>query len=66
MVAAFFNRIQRDSTSRKDEMFISVAEAGEITQPRTGQQMKPWLPGVGDVEIKAGSDRRSMLADWLT
>jgi len=65
-LAAFFNRIQRDSTLRKDEMFISVADRGEVTQPRTGQQMKPWLPGVGDVEIDAGTDRRLMLADWLT
>jgi hypothetical protein len=65
-LAAFFNRIQRDTTLRKDEMFISVADKGEVTQPRTGQQMKPWLPGVGDVEIEDGVDRRITLADWLT
>ena len=65
-LAAFFNRIQRDTTFRKDEMFISVAAKGEVTQPRTGQQMKPWLPGVGNVDIDAGVDRRLMLAEWLT
>ena len=65
-LAAFFNRIQRDTTLRKDEMFISVADKGEVTQPRTSQQMKPWLPGVGDVEIDDGIDRRFTLADWLT
>ncbi|MGZ0170631.1 MAG: DUF1553 domain-containing protein [Planctomycetales bacterium] len=65
-LAAFFNRIQRDTTLRKDEMFISVADKGEVTQPRTGQQMKPWLPGVGDVDIEDGVDRRLTLADWLT
>ncbi len=65
-LAAFFNRIQRDTTLRKDEMFISVADKGEVTQPRTSQQMKPWLPGVGDVDIEDGVDRRFTLADWLT
>jgi hypothetical protein len=65
-LAAFFNRIQRDATLRKDEMFISVAATGEVTQPRTSQQMKPWLPGVGDVDIEDGIDRRFTLADWLT
>jgi len=65
-LAAFFNRIQRDTTLRKDEMFISVADKGEVTQPRTSQQMKPWLPGVGDVDIDDGIDRRFTLADWLT
>jgi hypothetical protein len=65
-LAAFFNRIQRDTTLRQDEMFISVADKGEVTQPRTSQQMKPWLPGVGDVDIEDGIDRRFTLADWLT
>jgi hypothetical protein len=65
-LAAFFNRIQRDTTLRQDEMFISVADKGEVTQPRTSQQMKPWLPGVGDVDIEDGTDRRFTLADWLT
>lgn len=65
-LAAFFNRIQRDATLRKDEIFISVGVTGEVTQPRTSQQMKPWLPGVGDVDIEDGIDRRFTLADWLT
>ncbi len=65
-LAAFFNRLQRDTTLRKDEMFISVADKGEVTQPRTGKQMKPWLPGFGDVDIEDGIDRRFTLANWLT
>ncbi|NQV26834.1 MAG: DUF1553 domain-containing protein [Rhodopirellula sp.] len=65
-LAAFFHRIQRDTTLRKDEMFISVAAKGEMSQPRTGQQMKPWLPGVGEININDDTDRRFMLADWLT
>ncbi|HIE97446.1 MAG TPA: DUF1553 domain-containing protein [Planctomycetes bacterium] len=65
-LAAFFNRIQRDATLRKDEIFVSVADSGQVTQPRTGQTMKPWLPGVGDVDIAADADRRVVLAEWLT
>ena len=65
-LAAFFNRIQRDTTLRKDEIFVSVTNSGQVTQPRTGQTMKPWLPGVGDVDIAADADRRFVLAEWLT
>jgi hypothetical protein len=65
-LAAFFNRLQRDSTLRKDEIFVSVADSGEMTQPRTGQKMMPWLPGLGDVEIAEGADRRLALAEWMT
>lgn len=65
-LGSFFNRIQRDKTERKDEVFVSVVDRGEVTQPRTGRTMKPWLPGIGDVEIEAGADRRIVLADWLT
>lgn len=65
-LAAFFNRVQRDTTDRKDELFISVVDQGEIEQPRTGQQMQPWLPGTGTVETESSTDRRLVLADWLT
>ncbi|MDA0283420.1 MAG: DUF1553 domain-containing protein [Planctomycetota bacterium] len=65
-LGSFFNRIQRDATERKDELFVSVIDQGEVTQPRTGQTIKPWLPGSGDIEIAPGIDRRNVLADWLT
>ena len=65
-LAAFFNRLQRDPTLRKDEIFVSVADSGEMTQPRTGRTMKPWLPGQGDVEIAEDADRRLVLAEWMT
>jgi hypothetical protein len=65
-LGSFFNRVQRDATDRKDEFFISVINRGEVLQPRTGQTMKPWLPGTGDVEIDPDVDRRTILADWLT
>jgi len=65
-MAAFFNRVQRKKTLRPDELFIWVSQSGEVTQPRTGQKMKPWLPLQGDVENADVDDRRVLFADWLT
>ena len=65
-LGAFFNRIQRDATERRDELFVSVARKGDVTQPRTGRTMKPWLPGVGELDVAPDVDRRIILADWLT
>jgi len=65
-MAAFFNRVQRKKTPKPDEMFIWASQSGEVTQPRTGQQMKPWLPLRGDVENAQVDDRRVLFADWLT
>ncbi|HCP84882.1 MAG TPA: hypothetical protein DIT88_10810, partial [Planctomycetaceae bacterium] len=65
-MGAFFNRIQRKKTQRADELFVYVARSGEVTQPRTQQQMKPWLPGEGDVENPDEIDRRRTFAAWLT
>lgn len=70
-MAAFFHRVQRQKSPRADEVVIWTSQAGEVTQPRTGKQMKPWLPLTGDVENPdAGAagrpDRRTLFADWLT
>ena len=65
-MAAFFNRLQRKKGVRPDEFLIFMAKAGEVTQPRTGKQMKPWLPLKGDVEPPADADRRDTLIVWLT
>jgi len=65
-MAAFFNRVQRKPTTRPDEMLVWLARSGEVTQPRTGKQMKPWLPLSGDVDPPAEQDRRDLLTDWLT
>jgi hypothetical protein len=64
-LAAFFSRVQRKKSLRPDEMLIFTAQAGEVVQPRTGKQMKPWLPQRGELEVAAGVDRRTHLADWL-
>ena len=65
-MAAFFNRVQRKKTRRADELFVWTSNTGEVTQPRTGKQMKPWLPLVGDVEKETAGDRRQTFSAWLT
>jgi len=64
-IGAFFNRVQRKAGTNPDEQVIWVARAGEVTQPRTGKQMKPWLPLSGDAEVPAEADRRTAFVDWL-
>lgn len=64
-LGAFFNRLQRKTTQRPGEMFIWAASSGEVTQPRTLKQMKPWLPGVGSLESETQGDRRQSLVQWL-
>jgi len=65
-MAAFFNRVQRKKSPRTDELLVYVATSGEVTQPRTGKQMKPWLPGQGEIDPPAGTDRRDPFVAWLT
>lgn len=64
-LGAFFQRVQRRKTQRPGEMFIWSATSGEVVQPRTGQQMKPWLPVDGTVESVVEGDRRGTFVDWL-
>ncbi len=64
-LGAFFQRVQRRQTQRPGEMFVYSAEAGEVTQPRTGQVMKPWLPKQGEIDGAGSGDRRSAFAEWL-
>ncbi|HEX4129757.1 MAG TPA: DUF1549 domain-containing protein [Pirellulales bacterium] len=63
-IGAFFNRVQRKKVNT-DEMIVWVSRSGEVTQPRTGRQMQPWLPLAGDAKIAADADRRQALVDWL-
>ncbi|MCO6459489.1 MAG: DUF1549 domain-containing protein [Pirellulaceae bacterium] len=65
-MAAFFNRVQRQKTRRDGELFIFAVAGGEVTQPRTGKQMKPWLPQQGELSEVVAGDRRQLFADWLT
>jgi len=65
-IGAFFNRVQKKPGSAPEELVVWVARGGEVTQPRTGKQMKPWLPLKGDAEVPGDDDRREALAAWLT
>jgi hypothetical protein len=64
-IGAFFNRVQRKQSPRPEELVVWVARAGEVTQPRTGKQMKPWLPLAGDADLPGEIDRRQAFVDWL-
>ncbi|MGE0608966.1 MAG: DUF1549 domain-containing protein [Pirellulales bacterium] len=64
-IGAFFNRVQRKKSASPDEMVIYVARSGEVTQPRTGKQMKPWLPLKGEQDMPGEDDRRDAFADYL-
>lgn len=64
-MGAFFHRVQRRNTQRPGEMFIWSSDSGEVTQPRTGQQSKPWLPVAGEIDVQAVKDRRQLFAQWL-
>jgi hypothetical protein len=65
-IAAAFARIGRKKTDDATEEVIFTQDAGEVTQPRTGQQMKVHLLLKGDVDVPADQDRRAVFADWLT
>jgi hypothetical protein len=64
-IGAFFNRVQRKPGINPEEQVIWVARAGEVTQPRTGKQMQPWLPLSGSTELAGEDDRRGAFVDWL-
>ncbi|MFM7842909.1 MAG: DUF1549 domain-containing protein [Planctomycetota bacterium] len=65
-MSAFFNRVQKKKTRRPDELFVYSNAAGEVTQPRTGKQMKPWAPVAGEFDTPGDQDRRIAFATWLT
>lgn len=67
-LSAFFNRVERKKVQGQDELMVWVAREGEVTQPRTGRTMKPWLPLVGELDLQSehDQDRRVALVDWLT
>ena len=64
--AAAFARVGRKETGLPDDEMIFVKAGGEVTQPRTGKQMKVRLLLEGDVDVPADQDRRVVFADWLT
>jgi hypothetical protein len=65
-IAAAFTRIARQKGDTAEEEIIYPMPTGEITQPRTGKQMKVHLLLKGDVDDAPGQDRRDVFANWLT
>ena len=65
-MGAIFERVKRRETGRAGEQIIYTARRGEITQPRTGREMKPWAPGAGELATPDDADRREVFAAWLT
>lgn len=65
-IGAFFHRIARKPGSTPEELVVFASREGEITQPRTGKQMPPWLPLQGEANLPAEEDRRQAFAEWLT
>jgi hypothetical protein len=64
-IGAFFNRVQRKASDQTGELVVYTARGGEVTQPRTGKQMKPWFPLKGEADLPAEEDRRTALVEWL-
>ncbi len=65
-LAAFFARVKYKPGLEPTEEVVYVDRAGEVTQPRTGQQMPPKFLGGAVAEVKADQDRRAALANWMT
>lgn len=64
-LSAFFHRLQRSNTSRKDEVLLWSRDSGEVIHPATGDAAKPWVPIAGEIETPQ-VDRRLAFTDWLT
>jgi hypothetical protein len=65
-LAAFFARVKYKPGQEPTDEVVYVDRSGEVTQPRTGQQMPPKFLGGGVAEVAAGQDRRVALANWMT
>lgn len=65
-IGAAFVRIGRKVGADPTDEIVFTAAGGEVTQPRTGKQMKTHLLLTGDVDVPADQDRRQVFADWLT
>jgi hypothetical protein len=62
---AFFSQIGRKQTDDPQEVIIYNSKAGESKHFLTQANMKPKFLGGEEPEIKPGTDRRKVLAEWL-
>jgi len=69
-LSAFFNRIERSRTSRKEEILLWSRTDGEVRLPTTGETVQPWVPGGNKPSAEhikdVAGDRRQAFASWLT
>ena len=65
-IGAIFGRVQQKQLGESDEVAVWLDRHSEVTQPRTGQTMKSWLPLTGEVDVPENADRRAAFARWLT
>ena len=63
--AAFFSQIGRKRAEDPREMIIYNRNGGDMKHPVGGRTMAPQFLGAGVPEIKGGTDRRKVLAEWL-
>ena len=63
--AAFFSQIGRKRAEDPREMIIYNRNSGDMKHPVGGRVMAPKFLGAKVPEIKRGTDRRKVLAEWL-
>ena len=64
--AAFFAQVGRKSGEDPRETIVFNGGSGAVKHPVTGKEMTPKFLGGPQPEIAKGTDRRQVLADWLT
>ncbi len=64
--AAFFAQIGKKRSEDPDDQVVFDRQSGEALHKRTGTPMPPRLLGGALATIPAGTDRRAVLAQWLT
>jgi hypothetical protein len=74
-LAAFFARVRQKVDSSEpgtgptkvgSAEVVYTDRSGEVVQPRTGKVMPPKFMGGGVATVPQGTDRREVLADWMT
>jgi hypothetical protein len=65
-LAAFYARLGSKPSDVPDESAVFVRKDGGVSQPRTGQAMKPKALGGPEFEYVRGEDPRQKLVDWMT
>ena len=63
--AAFFTQVGRKRGEDPRDTFVYTSGGGEQKHPVTKKNSKPKFLGGEYPEIKAGQDRRAILAEWI-